>query len=170
MNKNKITLLATSIFFYLLIGSCFASLYVKPAKLGILRVQIYSFAPAVVEREFEVGNTYDFPINIHLEATGNLSTAMKLSETDFSLQPNETKTIEYSLTIKDSGIYMGGVAIRTEASEKRPSIVYQADLAVIANKSSMAPEVYGIIIALIVLVVVAVFIRYRLTGKKVRRK
>jgi hypothetical protein len=173
MEKNKITLLAAAAFLYLvgaMAASCMAALYVNPAKQGVLWVQIYSFSPAALEKDFQVGNRYDFPINISLGMTGNVSSLAELSVKDFSLQPNETKTIDYKLTITDAGVYTGGITIKATAEGKRTNLVYQSDLTVVATKSGIAPEIYGVVIALVLIVIVVVFIRYKVVKKGVRKK
>jgi len=82
-------------------------LLVSPAKLGIYRITIPLFSDYVENKSFMVGNAYDFPINISLKWNGNISEVAELSVTSFTLQPNETRQVYYTLTVKEPGAYAG---------------------------------------------------------------
>jgi hypothetical protein len=160
--KEKILLsVFTTVFlsYLILANSTLAALSVKPAKLGILRLEIFPFSSATTTRDFSVGNTYDFPIDITLQTNENISTILQLSESAFKLQPNETKTVEYTITVRDPGIYTGGVAVLVKAENRSISVAYQADLIVIANKTQIGPEIY--ILPIIVVIGIAVFLYFR---------
>lgn len=126
--KEKILLVmfATAFFSYLVLSnSAFAALSVKPAKLGVLRLEIYPFSSATTTQEFSVGNTYNFSIDITLQAKDNVSTIVQIPESTFTLQPNETKTVEYTITVRDQGFYTGGIAILPKLKLKIRAGVYQ---------------------------------------------
>jgi uncharacterized membrane protein len=161
MDKKLITLLMTIILFYsLIINVSFANLYVKPAKLGIVRVEIFSFTPAVVNKNFTVGNFYNFPIDIVLQPTGNISDLIKTNmPTSFTLQSNETKNIEYTLTISKEGTYTGGILISVKGQNITSSIAYQADLTVFANKGKTQPELYIIITVIVIAFLIIVYLK-----------
>jgi len=143
-------------------------LVVRPAKLGIYRVTIPLFSDYVASKSFVVGNAYDFPLNISLKLNGNLSQIVELSETDFVLQPNETKTISYFLTIKEPGLYGSGIGIIASSSGKTARVGYQADLYVFAGKSRVPETVLYAVGG--VGVVVAAFLGFKMFGKKVKGK
>ncbi|MBI5378363.1 MAG: hypothetical protein HZA82_07045, partial [Thaumarchaeota archaeon] len=140
-------------------NSALAALQVKPAKLGVIRLEIFPFSSASFTHDFIVGNRYNFPIKISLSPAGNVSEIIKLSEESFSLQPNETKTIEYTVSVKDPGIYTGGVAVEVKAGNRTASLVYQADLTVFASKSKTIPELYILPILAVVLAALIVYFR-----------
>jgi hypothetical protein len=140
-----------------------ANLVVSPAKLGILRLQLYPLSPAVAIREFRVGNTYDTPLRIELSAVGNMDKLITLAENNFTLQPNESKIVEYTVTINEPGYYDGGILIKTDLGGKG-SFGYRADLAVFVNESNLQPYFIAIIA-----VVVAVVLAFALYFRKVTR-
>jgi uncharacterized membrane protein len=156
--KNLLTLLSSIFIFSLLIVSTTiaAGLYVKPAKLGIIRLETLPFSSAEVTNNFDVGNRYDFPIKIKLDIVGNITNITSLSKTSFTLQPNETQTIDYTVSVKKPGIYSGGVSISISAENKTMTLGYQADLTVVVNKGKMS--MMGIIIPVVVVIVVAILI------------
>lgn len=143
-----------------------ANLIVDPAKLGILRLQLYPLSPAVAIREFRIGNTYDVPMQIELEAVEDMEKLIALSETNFTLQPNENRTIEYTVMINEPGYYSGGILIK--ASIGRGSFGYKADLAVFVNKSNMQPYFVAIvaIVAVVVGIVFVFFLVFRRRGSR----
>jgi len=149
-------ILVSNLFFSQL---AFAKLYVKPAKQGIVHVEIFSFAPAVVTKDFDVGNFYDFPIDVVLQSKGNISELIEIQESSFTLQSNETKNIEYTLTIKQPGIYTGGIVIEVEAEKGGASLVYQSDLAVIANRRKSMPEFYVLITLVVIIFSIVVYLK-----------
>lgn len=141
----------------------FARLYVKPAKQGIIRVEIFSFKPAIIKKQFVVGNFYNFPIDVSLQPKGNISDVVdSISESYFTLQPNETKNIEYTLTIRKDGIYTGGIVINVMGDNTLPTIAYQSDLTIIANKGKIGLEFYLIITSGIILLPIVVYIKTRI--------
>lgn len=166
MDKKTITLLMTIILFYsLIMNVSFANLYVKPAKLGVVRVEIFSFTPAVVNKNFTVGNFYDFPIDIVLQPTGNISDLVKINmPTSFTLQSNETKNIEYTLTISKEGTYNGGIVINMR-SNTTANIAYQADLTVFANRGKTQPELYVIITVVVIVFLIIIYLKSKRSRK-----
>jgi len=148
-----------------------ADLIVRPAKLGVLTLEIFPFSPAVVERSFEVGNTYNISINITLGLNGNLTDIVKLSKDQFLLQSNETQEVDYTVSVTTPGVYIGGVTIKVSSEYGMAKIAYQNDLVVFAAQSSLISQDYIMIIIaalLIVLVVVIIFYfgKKRKKGKK----
>ena len=138
-------------------------LVVSPAKLGIYRVTIPLFSDYVENKSFMVGNAYDFPINITLKWNGNISEVTELSVTSFTLQPNETRQVYYTLTVKEPGLYSGGAAIIASATGKTTFIGYQADIYVFAWKSKV-PETTLYAVGGVAVLAVA-FLGYKKFGK-----
>jgi len=145
-----------------------ANLSVKPGKLGALYMEIFPFSPAVVERSFEVGNTYNTSIYINLTVSGNLTDIVKLSKDSFILQPNETQEINYIVSVARPGIYMGGVVVKVGSQYGSSKLSYQADLVVMARESNLLSNPYVIIIVAALLIVLVVIIIFYLR-KKVKK-
>jgi len=79
-----------------------------------------------------------------------------MSETNFTLQPNENKTIEYTITVNEPGYYSGGILIKASI-ENRGAIGYKDDLIIFVSKSNVEYYFY-VVIAIIVAAIVLVFI------------
>ncbi len=165
--KKKLAVLFIGIILscLLVVDVSFAKLYVKPAKQGIVRVKIFSLVPAVVTKNIDVGNFYVFPIDIVLEPTGNVSELIGIAEPSFTLEPNETKSIEYVLTISKPGIYTGNIQINVKSESATPTITYQSDLAVIANKGATIPELYIVITLVIIFFLAVVYFKNQRSKK-----
>lgn len=164
--KEKILLgLLGVVFSYLLLANlAFATLYVKPAKLGILRLEVFPLSQATTTKDFLVGNRYNFPLDITLQPTGNISSIIKLSENSFVLQPNETRSVEYTISVKDDGIYTGGIVISVKAENRTATIAYQADLAVIVTKNPISPLFY--LTPILFVVGIATFLYFKKSARK----
>ncbi|MEM7825166.1 MAG: hypothetical protein QXO27_04305 [Candidatus Aenigmatarchaeota archaeon] len=158
--KNLVTLLSSILIFSLLFANTVvaAGLYVKPAKLGVIHLETLPYSSAEVTNSFEVGNRYVFPIKIELGLKGNITNITTLSENSFNLKPNETRTIDYSVSVKEPGIYTGGVTISVSSENRTSTLAYQADLTVIVTKGKMSTGVVAPII--IVTVLVAIILIY----------
>lgn len=137
-----------------------ANLVVDPAKLGILRLNLYPLSPAVAIREFEIGNTYDVPMYIELYAVEDMENLITLSETYFTLQPQERKTVEYTVTINEPGYYSGGILIKANI-ENSSAFGYKADLSVFVRESDLQPYFYVATSAAVVAVVVVFVLFFR---------
>ena len=148
-----VALLMLNVFF---INLASANLVVDPAKLGILRLQLFPMSPAVAIREFTVGNTYNVSMHIELSPVEDMKNLTSMSETNFTLQPNENKTIEYTITVNEPGYYSGGILIKASI-ENRGAIGYKDDLIIFVSKSNVEYYFY-VVIAIIVAAIVLVFI------------
>jgi len=152
MMKKNATLVLTILFSLSLLTSiASAALVVKPAKQGIVRLQLYPFTPAVLTKSFSLNNTYDYDVNISLKVTDNFADIMKLSETDFVLKPGEVREIDYTVTVKEPGTYEGGIIVNAGR------IAFQSDLVILAFKTDIIPELFLGIIILAILVPIAMF-------------
>lgn len=170
MNKIVPALIFTFLFSSMYFtSSVSANLVIDPAKLGILRLQLYPLSPAVSIREFRIGNTYDVPMDIELEPTEDMINLITLSEANFTLQANENKTVEYTVTINEPGYYSGGILVKADI-ENRGQIGYNADLSVFVNKSDLQPYFYVVILAIIVAIVLVFILFFRKVGKRKSEK
>jgi len=158
--KVNVTVIFALIACLIFFSNAMAELSVKPGKLGVLHMEIFPFSPAVVERSFEVGNTYNNSIDITLDISGNLTDIVKLSKNSFTLQPNEKQEIGYTVSVTKPGTYIGGVVVKVGSQYGASKLSYQADLVVFVRESSLLSNAYVIIVAaalMIVLIVVMIF-------------
>jgi len=129
-----------------------ADLYIRPAKQGIIRLELYPFIPATVTRSFEVKNLYNFTISISTRPTDNFADIVQIPEQNFTLQPNESKIVQYTITVKEADNYSGGIVISASSQGKPSNIAYQSDLTIVATKHNIMPEIFLGIIVLAILV------------------
>jgi hypothetical protein len=142
-----------------------ANLVVDPARLGILRLQLFPLSPAVAVREFEVGNTYDVPMSVELSPVEDMIGLVTIPEANFTLQSNENKTVEYTVTVNEPGYYSGGIMVKANI-EGRGTLGYTADLEVIVTKSNMEPYIYAGIIVVIAVAAIALVLLFRKSRTK----
>jgi len=176
--RMKIPIIAlVGILFFTLFSVSFASanLVAKPASLGVLRIDAKSF-PYIFTKTFEVGNTYDFSLNIQLGTERNITSLVQVEPSSFVLQPNETKVVNYTVTLLSPGAYEGGISILASSETKQTNIAYELELRIVANTAEpsglqVTPEIF-IALALIFAVAVAILLRrgFRNTKWKTRNK
>jgi len=159
--KNNLQILLTSLILasVLFTSLASASLYVKPAKLGTWKLELFPFSTATVSDTFQVGNTYDFPIDVRISAIGNFTNVTEFSATQLTLQPDDIETIEYTVQLDQPGTYTGGVVIYVSAVNKSTNIAYQADLVVAVTNSDMT-MVYAIL-GLVAVIAIAVLVKFK---------
>jgi hypothetical protein len=156
--RNLVALVSIIIVFnLLLVSTALARLYVKPAKLGVIRLEIFPFSPATVTKSFEVGNLYNFTIKVNLATTGNITDITSLSKSFLILEPNETEAVDCTISVKEPGVYSGGISVSVLAENRTASLAYQADLIVFATPSEMTTGLIAPIIAVLALVVIFVY-------------
>jgi len=168
--NNKIIF---SLIFVFLIANAFiananANLVVDPAKLGILRLQLYPMSPAVAIREFRIGNTYDEPMKIELTAIEDMEGLITISESNFTIEPNGEKIVEYTVTIDKPGYYDGAILVKA-SREGKSTIGYKADLAVFVRESNLQPYFYIIIITIVIVMALIFALVFRKTTKKSKK-
>ena len=166
--KSKLPVFFTTIMLASILTSSLvsANLYVKPAKLGTWRLELFPFSTATVTDDFQVGNTYDFPINVRLFATGNITNMTNLSTDGFVLVPNETKTVNYTVELDKPGTYTGGIAIQVSAENKSTNLVYQADLNIFVRNNENGYLIFVLPVLAVLLVVAYVVYKKKRKGKK----
>jgi hypothetical protein len=117
-----------------------ANLIVAPARLGILRLQLYPFSPAVAVRTFTVGNTDNTSMQIALSPGGNMTGYIDIQEANFTLMPGENKTIQYTVNIDKPGYYDGSILVKAAISGKG-AVGYNAEIAVFVNEANLMPYI-----------------------------
>jgi hypothetical protein len=163
--QNKIVF--ATIFFaslLLLSSSVFADIVVRPAKLGIVRLTTQPLFPTISQGTFEVGNTYNFSLNVTLQPSQNISSIVTLSETNFTLQPNETRTISYTIKPTQSGVYQGSIMARFDSGGNRATVGYQIDISIVVKQSD------SYILVLVAIAAVAVIVAVSVVAMKKGRK
>jgi len=150
----KIKTLVASVSIALLMFSSLvcADIYVRPAKLGIIRLTVQPLFPTVYQGVFDVGDTYNFPLNVALSPSADISSIVTLSESNFTLQPNETRTVSFTIKPTDPGVYKGSVAITFSAGTNSTGITYEDEVTIVVTQSN------SYILVLIALAVVAVLV------------
>ncbi len=104
LRKSSICIL----FVFLLLLS---SAYALTAKLGSPRVVLYPEVtpsnPALISRTLEVINSNDIPVHITLNVSDNCTDIIKVgsSESDFTLQANQSKAVPYIVKVTQPGFY-----------------------------------------------------------------
>ncbi len=79
--QTKIILASIFLASLLLFSSAvFADIYVRPAKLGIVRLTIQPLFPTNYQGTFDIGNTYNFSLNVSLKPSQNVSSILTLSD------------------------------------------------------------------------------------------
>jgi hypothetical protein len=167
--QNKIVF--TTIFFasLLLFNSIvLADIVVKPAKLGIVRLTIQPLFPTISQGTFDVGNTYNFSLNVTLQPSQNISSIVTLSESSFTLQPNETRTVSYTIKPTQAGVYQGSVLSKFDAGRNSTSVAYQIDIIIAVRQSDSYILVLVAIAAVVVIVAVSLFVMKK-SRKKVKK-
>ena len=162
-------MLTITLFSLLFVSSVSASLSVKPGKLGILYLTVSPLFPAKAYGSFEIGNTYNYSIDVVLQPTENVSKIMSLSEESFTLYPNDTKKIDYIVTVSDPGVYRGGVAVTASSPNSKMKFGYQADITISVRKSQLFGTI--LFIALIAsAIAILSFISYKIFKRSKKSK
>jgi hypothetical protein len=143
-----------------------ANLIVKPGKQGRMVLQLFPFIPATFTRTIEIGNNYNFSLSIQLKPSENFTDIMEISEGNFTLQPNERKKVEYTVTVREPGVITGGIVVVPAIGNETLSYAYQSDLTVVAYRSPMILETYLAIILLAILFPIAFFVYKKKRSKK----
>ena len=156
--QNKIVF-TTIIFASLLlsISPAFAAISVKPAKLGILTLTTQPLFPTVYQGTFDIGNTYNFSLNVTVEPSENISSILFLSETNLTLQPNQNATISFAIKPSGTGVYDGSVLLRFTNSEGKMNLAYQDDIVIIVKQSDSYILVLIALAAVVIIVAVSLF-------------
>jgi hypothetical protein len=166
------TLLVSFILFFLLSVNLAAALtiYVQPANQGVVRLNVALFQTATEKRSFEVKNLNNFSMTIDLQPTGNITKLVDI-EKSFTLQPNESRTVSYTVRVSEPGIYDGTISISFDSPQGHAT--YETRLTVIANKSELN---YGqfiipaIVLAAIIVLIVFFKGRWKIIAEKKRVK
>jgi hypothetical protein len=108
-------------------------------------------------------------MHIELEPTEDMVGIVTVSEPEFTLQANEEKMVEYTVTVAEPGYYAGSILVKAQI-EGRGKVGYNADLAMFVREGDLKPYFYAGV-ALLVLVAVLVFVFFiRRASRKPRKR
>ena len=100
----------------------------------ILRTNVTAGGISFVNSSIGVSNTDAHPVNVSLIPQGDIKDIITLEEINFTLQPNETKWINFSVEIKKPGTYNGMVIVSFEREGAIPSGL-ASEIIIIANEN-----------------------------------
>ena len=165
------TLLVSFLVFFLLSVNLVSALkiYVQPANQGVVRLNVSAFQPATEKRSFEIKNLNNFSMSVNLEPIENISKLVEI-EKEFALEPNESRTVSYTVKVSEPGIYDGNIMISFNSPEGHAT--YETRLIVIASKSELNYIQFLLPAIVILIVVLALFLRggWKLIVKKKAKK
>jgi len=168
--KEKILLVSLSIVLLLFSSLASADIYVRPAKLGIIRITTQPLFPTIYQGVFDVGNTYNFPLNVTLYSSQNISSILTLQENNLILQPNETRTVSFTIKPTESGVYHGYVGIVFSAGANSTSVSYEDDITIAVSQSNSYVLVLVAIAVIAVIVAISVVVMKKNKKSKAIRK
>jgi hypothetical protein len=169
-NRKNLSIVSFIVISLFLVSCVSADLYVKPAKQGIIRLELYPFFPATLARSFELKNLYNFTIDIGVKPTDNFLNLLEVPVQNFSLAPNESRMVQYTISVKEPGNYFGGLIISANAPGKTSNVVYQSDLTIIVTKHNIILEIFLGIIVLAILVPIVYLAYKKKMFKKIKIK
>jgi hypothetical protein len=113
--KTKILIMAFSILGLFLVqpflaGAIRGEWQLLTAKM-ILRTNVTGTEPVYVPGEIAVRNSDSEPVQVSMEPAGDIAGITHLEEENFTLFPNETRRIAFTVEIIDPAIYYGEIRI-----------------------------------------------------------
>jgi hypothetical protein len=165
---DKIMLVSFILFFLLSVNlSSAVKIYVQPANQGVVRLNVTQFQTATAEKSFEIRNPNNFSMTINLEPSQNITKIIEI-EKSFSLEPNESRRVNYVIKVSEPGTYDGSISITFNSDEG--SVTYESKILVIANKSEFNYTLFLMpAIILVVIVLIVAFKKRIVVKKKVKR-
>jgi hypothetical protein len=141
------------------------SIYVKPAKLGIIRLTVQPLFPTISQGTFDVGQNYSFPLDVALQTAGNVTSIVTLSDYNFTLQSGEIKTVSYTIKPNVTGSFNGDVYVRFT----KGNVSYTVDdaITIVVSKSDSYLIVLAVVAVVAIIVAFSGFVMYsKKRGKK----
>jgi len=146
----------------------FASIVINPAKQGFYKIELYPFIPATLSKSFEINNTFNYSIDIIVVPSVNSTNAYAIENGNFTLQPQESRIVNYSVTIKDPGFYREALNIYASAQNKT-LFGFQSDLIISATKNTAIPDIFLAVIILAIILPLA-FLVWKKRKAMVKKK
>lgn len=111
--------------------------YALTASIGnakmILRPEVLPGEETVIERSIKVNNVNDVPVDIELEAQGDLINIVEILDKSFTLQPGETKHANFIITLQYGGHYEGKIAVKFTPSEGGQGVGLSSSIIILAE-------------------------------------
>jgi hypothetical protein len=138
-------------------------IYLRPPKM-IIRVNASDTANGFLV----VMNRNNFSMDIGTMVKGNITSLINIKNPSFSLEPNETRNIDFTVQSFTPGVYSGEIWVNYTAGKERPAMA-PSEITVIVYRSQNSTQNTDFVsfIILVVIIFVAIFI---FLGKKVFKK
>ena len=167
MKQMKYKILLPIILLVLLIPAVFSiEVYVRPAKI-VARMNVTSGEISTYTGFLEVKNQNNFTVNVTLNPQGDLVGKVDFTEESLTLEPEESKNIDFTININQPGNYQGTIVV-TYLAENTLGVGLQADIIVIATEVESEQPISGFlsltntlkysIIGFIVLIIIIVIL------------
>ncbi|MDI6826211.1 MAG: hypothetical protein QMD36_03395 [Candidatus Aenigmarchaeota archaeon] len=129
--------------------------YLRPPKMTI-RLNTSD----TIERSLEIKNFNNITIGIGTRIVGNLSEVVRIEESSFYLEPNETRTLDFKTKANDPGVYVGEIQVTYSANSGLP-VTLPAEIIVVATEKSTQNynNIFILIVTLIVVVAAIIFMK-----------
>ncbi len=116
------------------------NVYIRPPRI-VARMNVTS----TYDGFLEVKNQNNYTVNVTLQPQGDLVGKVKLSESLVILQPDELRTINFTINVKQPGTYQGVVLV-TYLAKDQPGVGLQAEIIVIANEVESSQKTTGFVV------------------------
>jgi hypothetical protein len=125
-------------------------------------------ASDTAERSLVVMNRNNFSMDIGTMVKGNITSLINIKNPSFSLEPNETRNIDFTVQSFTPGVYSGEIWVNYTAENERLAMApSEITVIVYKNQNSNSNIDFVPFIILVVIIFVAIFI---LLGIKVFKK
>jgi len=158
----KYNILLPILLLVLLIPVVFSiEVYVRPARI-VARMNVTSGETSTYIGFLEVKNQNNFTVNVTLSPQGDILDKTQILENSISLEPEESKNIDFTINVDQPGTYQGTIVV-TYLSENSPGVGLQADIIVIATEVEKGKQnnilkysIIGFIVLAIIIIVLLV--------------
>ena len=120
------------------------NVYIRPARI-VARMNVTPGITSTYEGFLEIKNQNNFTVNVTLQPQGDLVGKVKLSESLVIVQPDELRTINFTINVKQPGTYQGVVLV-TYLAKDTPGVGLQAEIIVIANEVEGSQKTTGFVV------------------------
>jgi hypothetical protein len=137
-------------------------IYLRPPKM-IIRLN----ASDTAERSLVVMNRNNFSMDIGTMVKGNITSLINIKNPSFSLEPNETRNIDFAVQSFTPGVYSGEIWVNYTAGKERPAMAPSEITVIVYRNPNSNPntDILPIIGVVAVFLVIFIFL-----GKKVFKK
>jgi len=118
--------------------------YIRPARI-VARMNVTPGEVSSYDGFLEIKNQNNFTVNVTLTSQDDLAGKVDLAEELVSLEPEESKNIDFKINIDEPGNYQGTIIV-TYSAENAPGVGLQADIIVIAAEAENEQPISGFLI------------------------